>query len=119
MKMRSKMEQKLNSDTGDMTVMTVVCGFVPKSPRAQVSSLLDEINIPNVPLLHCPITLVHPILSFGKNGKECYSVHIFNAEQLNIAQKMCRCPGLCNSVGWVSSDAPKVGSKGICRLSPQ
>lgn len=31
MKMRSKPEQKLHSDTGDMTVMTVVCGFVTPS----------------------------------------------------------------------------------------
>lgn len=98
MKMRSKTEQKLHSDTGDMTVMTVVCGFAPKSPRAQVSSLLDEINIPNVPLLHSPTPLVPSVLSFGKNGKECYSVHTFNAELLNIAQKMRRCPGQCSSV---------------------
>lgn len=87
MKMRNKTEQKLYSDTGDMTVMTVVCGFAPKSPRAQVSSLFDEINSPNVPLFHPPTPLAPPVLSFGKNVKECYSVHIFIAELLNIAQK--------------------------------
>lgn len=59
-----------------VTVMIVVCGFAPKSPRAQVS-LLHDINIPNVPLSHSPGFLALPVLSFSRNEKECYSVHIF------------------------------------------
>ena len=81
--MKERSERDRNSMLTQVIAMTVVCGFAPKSPRAQVSPLPSEINIPNVPLLHpCP-----PVLSLGRSGKESRSVHIFLAELLSTARK--------------------------------
>ena len=84
--MKKRSERDRNSMLTQVIVMMVVCDFAPKSPRAQASPLPSEINIPNVPLLHpCP-----PVLSLGRSGKERRSVHIFLAELLSTARRMCR-----------------------------
>lgn len=85
--MKKRNERDRNGTLTQAVLITVVCGLAPTSPRARVRSLLAEINIPNLSLLH---PLPRQVLSLGRNGRESQYAHIFFAELLRISRRMYR-----------------------------